>query len=154
MTDLYADEDTNREIVDRLSSEGHNITTAQEAGNEALSDQEQLSYAHENSEPIITHNKIDFIKLHQSGQEHSGIFSVSRNMTNEQAAVRTHDAISKFPDMANTHVRVNKGEMIIDSHGEERETHQYSPEIRKQEYLERMTLEHEIETPKKDIERC
>jgi len=55
MTDLYADEDTTREIVDRLSSEGHNITTAQEAGNEALSDQEQLSYAHENNEPIITH---------------------------------------------------------------------------------------------------
>ena len=153
MTDLYADEDTNRAIVDRLSSEGHNITTAQEAGNEALSDQEQLAYAHENNVPIITHNRIDFIKLHQSGQEHSGIFSLTRNMTNEQAATRTHDAISNIPDMTNTHVRINKGEMIIDSQGEERETRIYSPEIRKQEYLERRTLEREIETPKKDIER-
>ena len=153
MTDLYADEDTIREIVDRLSSEGHHIKTAQEAGNSGLSDQEQLSYAHENNEPIITHNKIDFIKLHQSGQEHSGIFSVSRNMTNEQAAVRTHDAISKSPDMANKLVRVNKGEMIIDRHGEERETQQYSPEIRKQEYLNQAALEQKIETPEKNIER-
>jgi len=44
--------------------------------------------------------------------------------------------------------------MIIDSHGEERETHQYGPEIRKREYLERMALECEVQTPKKDIERC
>ena len=154
LTDLYADEDTIREIVDRLSSEGHNITTAQKAGNAGLSDQEQLSYAHENNEPIITHNKIDFIKLHQSDQEHSGVFSVSRNMTNEQAAMRTHDAISKFPDMANTLVRVNKGEMIIDRHGEERETHQYCPEIRKQEYLDSVNLEQEIDMTHKDIERC
>lgn len=50
LTDLYADEDTIREIVDRLSSEGHHIKTAQEAGNAGLSDQEQLSYAHENRE--------------------------------------------------------------------------------------------------------
>lgn len=49
LTDLYADEDTIREIVDHLSSEGHNIETAQEAGNAGLSDQEQLSYAHENN---------------------------------------------------------------------------------------------------------
>ncbi|MGH1377145.1 MAG: hypothetical protein ACRBCK_12470 [Alphaproteobacteria bacterium] len=46
-------------------------------------------------------------------------------MTNEQAAMRTHDAISKFPDIANTLVRVNKGEMIINRHGEERETRIY-----------------------------
>lgn len=153
LTDLYADEDTIREIVDSLSSEGHNIKTAQEAGNAGLSDQEQLTYAHGNSQPIITHNKIDFIKLHQSKQEHSGIFSVSRNMTNEQAAVRTHDAILNCPDMENTLVRVNKGEMIIDSHGEERETYQYSPEVRKQEYLDQMALKLDIETPQKDIER-
>ena len=43
--------------------------------------------------------------------------------------------------------------MIIDRHGEERETYQYSPEIRKQEYLERTEIEYEIETTKRDIER-
>ena len=67
--------------------------------------------------------------------------------------MRTHDAISKFPDMANTLVRVNKGEMIIDRHGEERETHQYCPEIRKQEYLDSVNLEQEIDMTHKDIER-
>ena len=153
MNDFYADEDVKREIVNLLCSKGHNIATAQQAGNAGISDKEQLEYASHKGIPIITHNKIDFIKLHQSEQEHSGIFSISRNMTNEHAAARTSDAISKCPDMANTLVRVNQGEMIIDRHGEERETYQYSPEIRKQEYLERTEIEYEIETPKRDIER-
>lgn len=151
MTNLYADEDTAREIVDRLSSEGHNIETAQEAGNQGWSDQEQLAYAHENNEPIITHNKIDFLKLHQSGQEHSGIFSVSRNMTNEQAAARTHDAILKSPNVNNTLIRINRGEMLIDRHGETREIHQYSPEIRKQEFLDRMELQRNTPSTKSQI---
>ncbi len=104
--------------------------------------------------PIITNNKIDFLRLHQSEQEHSGIFSVSCNMTNEQAAARANDAISIFPDMSNRLVRVNKGEMILERHRARTETRLYSPEIRKQEYLDRMALEREIETPQKDIERC
>ncbi|MGH1402747.1 MAG: DUF5615 family PIN-like protein [Alphaproteobacteria bacterium] len=67
MSDFYADEDVKKGIVNILCSKGHNITTAQQAENPGLSNQEQLKYASDNGIPIITHNKIDFIKLHQSG---------------------------------------------------------------------------------------
>lgn len=154
MSDFYVDEDVDQPLVDILTSKGHNLETTRDASNTGQIDLEQLNYAHENNMPIITNNKIDFLRLHQSEQEHSGIFSVSCNMTNEQAAARANDAISIFPDMSNRLVRVNKGEMIIERHGAERETRLYSPEIRKQEYLDRMALEREIETPPKDIERC
>lgn len=55
--------------------------------------------------------------------------------------------------MQNTHVRINKEEIMVERSGEERETLQYSPEFRKQEYLDRITSAQEIKTQIKDIER-
>ncbi len=42
---------------------------------------------------------------------------------------------------------------MIERNGKGREEHQYSAEFRKQEYLDRITSEQELETQTKDIER-
>ncbi len=137
-----------------MQAKGLDVETSPEASNNGISDPEQLDYATSQNRIILTDNRRDFIKLHNEGIEHAGIFSYKpQSLSVEQATARTHYISEHFPDMQNAHVRINEGDWMIERHGEGREEHQYSTEFRKQEYLDSMALEQEIEIQTKDIER-
>lgn len=144
MTKLYADENFRQKIVDGLLKKGLDIKTSHEANNHGLSDPDQLEYATEQNRIILTDNRKDFIALHRSKIEHAGIYSYKPDtLSVEEATRRTQYVSSTITDMHNTHVRINKEEIMIERSGEERETLQYSPEFRKQEYLDHAELERE-----------
>jgi len=74
---LYLDEDVPFAFAQALLNRGIDIITTQQVKNDSLSDAEQLNYVVKVQRTIFTHNKKDFILLHneylQNGKEHSGI---------------------------------------------------------------------------------
>jgi hypothetical protein len=74
---LYLDEDVPFAFAQALLNRGVDVITTQEVRNDSLSDAEQLDYAVEKRRTLFTHNKKDFIVLHngylQNQEEHSGI---------------------------------------------------------------------------------
>jgi hypothetical protein len=74
---LYLDEDIPLALALSLSNRGVDVVTTQAAGNIGKSDREQLTFAAGQGRALLTHNKKDFILLHQecvnSGVAHSGI---------------------------------------------------------------------------------
>jgi predicted nuclease of predicted toxin-antitoxin system len=73
----YVDEDVPLSFAEALRNRGVDCITTQEAGNKGLSDREQLAFSAGKNRAIVTHNKKDFILLHneyaRSGTAHSGI---------------------------------------------------------------------------------
>lgn len=75
---LYLDEDAlDRDLVKALRSRSVDVLTAQEAGLQAASDEEHLSYATSVGRTVFTFNRGDFAQLHteylSKGQNHTGI---------------------------------------------------------------------------------
>ncbi len=73
----YIDEDVPLSLAQALCNRGVDCITTQEAGNKGLFDAEQLVFSAGQGRTIVTHNKRDFILLHneyaRSGKIHSGI---------------------------------------------------------------------------------
>ncbi|MCL4536233.1 MAG: DUF5615 family PIN-like protein [Nitrospirae bacterium] len=74
---IYLDEDVPFSFAQALINRGVDVITTQQAGNLTQSDAEQLVYAALQMRAIFTHNKRDFIMLHneyfRNGKEHTGI---------------------------------------------------------------------------------
>ncbi len=74
---LYLDEDVPLSFAQALKNRGVDVTTTQQSRNRRSSDREQLVFATAEKRVIFTHNKRDFILLHndylKSGREHAGI---------------------------------------------------------------------------------
>jgi hypothetical protein len=75
---LYLDEDAlDRDLVKALRARNVDVLTAQEAGLQAASDEEHLSYATSVGRTVFTFNRGDFVQLHtdylSKGQNHAGI---------------------------------------------------------------------------------
>ena len=71
---FYLDESVHVAVADGLQRRGIEATTAKDAGNLSLSDEEQLKYAIENNFVIVTHD-VDFLSLAMKLQ-HKGIVFV------------------------------------------------------------------------------
>jgi predicted nuclease of predicted toxin-antitoxin system len=69
---FHLDENANNAIADGLRRRGIDVTVSVQAKLISASDQEQLAYAHAQSRVIFTQDR-DFLELHYSGVEHSGI---------------------------------------------------------------------------------
>ncbi len=74
---LYLDEDVPLAFAQALLNRGVDVVTTQQTGNDGQSDTKQLVFATTEGKTIFTHNKRDFILLHneylRSGKEHAGI---------------------------------------------------------------------------------
>ena len=72
---LYADENFERPVVEKLREKGYDILTAQEAGNanQGIPDDDVLVFAIGESRAVITLNYNDFKNLHKQGRNHYGI---------------------------------------------------------------------------------
>ncbi|PZV15135.1 MAG: hypothetical protein DCF22_07735 [Leptolyngbya sp.] len=106
MARLYADEQFPRPSVEHLRSLGHNVLTVQESGNASASDPEVLAFAIADNRVVLTQNRRDFVKLHQSQPDHSGIIICSDDQNFVRLAERTHAAISAEESLQGKLIRV------------------------------------------------
>ena len=81
---LYLDEDVSLVVAAMLRARGFSLTTARDAGRLGRSDEEQLRFASEIGSVLLTHNRVDFERLHrdwlESGRPHAGVVVARRRL--------------------------------------------------------------------------
>ena len=74
---IHTDEDVCRLVATLLRARGFDVTTTSEQGILSQFDTKQLAYAASVDRCLLTHNRVDFERLHleymTEGREHSGI---------------------------------------------------------------------------------
>jgi len=74
---LYMDEDMSALVATLLRSRGLDVTTVPEQSTLGKTDSEQLEFAASLGRCLVTHNRVDFERLHlqfiEEGREHCGI---------------------------------------------------------------------------------
>ena len=72
---FYANENLAFELVEILRQQGYDVLTSLEAGNanQRIPDDQVLRTATADNRVVITFNRDDFLRLHRSGVNHSGI---------------------------------------------------------------------------------
>jgi Domain of unknown function (DUF5615) len=110
MARLYADENFDYPIVEELRRLGHDVLTAQEAGQggQKIPDPAVLAYATAAGRAVLTLNHRDFKRLYRQGVPHAGIVSCTRDDDSAALAGRIHAAVSALPVLANQFVRITK----------------------------------------------
>jgi len=86
---LYLDEDVSVLVATLLQVRGLDVTTAREQSMLGESDDTQLTFAASMDRCILTHNRLDFEKLHTeyiaTGKQHAGIIIAARRNPHELA---------------------------------------------------------------------
>ena len=86
---LYSDEDMSALVATLLRSRGLDITTVSEQATLGKTDREQLEFATFVGRCILTHNRVDFERLHlqyiEENKEHFGIIVVPQKNAYEVA---------------------------------------------------------------------
>ena len=110
MARLYADEDFDYPVVELLRSFGHDVLTAQEAGqaNQCLQDTVVLAYAIAEHRAVLTFNRRHFIRLHRHTPQHVGIIVCTRDDNCAALASRIHDLLVTAPDLDQQLFRVKR----------------------------------------------
>ena len=109
MASLYADDDFPLPVVEELRRLGHDVRTVQEANRagQGIDDAELLADATADQRAVITHNHVDFRRLHRQGQPHAGIISCTQDPQDHLGlAQRVHDAICPLDDLTNQFIRI------------------------------------------------
>lgn len=110
---LYADENFDRPVVSQLRGLGHDVLTAQQAGqaNQGIPDPQVLAFAVASGRAVLTFNHRHFVQLHQrtiSVSAHAGIIVCTKDRDVAALAQRIHQAIAALPSLANQLVRIRK----------------------------------------------
>lgn len=108
MSLLYADEDFDYSVVERLRCMSYDVLTVQEAGRRGGSDADVLADATAANRGVLTFNRWDFERLHRQSQAHAGIISCSRDDDVEVLANRIDQAIKQAGNLRGLHIRVNR----------------------------------------------
>ncbi|WP_427158486.1 DUF5615 family PIN-like protein [Aliinostoc sp. HNIBRCY26] len=86
---LYTDEDMSALVATLLKSRGLDVVTVPEQATLGKSDREQLEFATSIDRCILTHNRVDFERLHlqymAEGKQHFGIIIVPQKSAYEVA---------------------------------------------------------------------
>jgi predicted nuclease of predicted toxin-antitoxin system len=86
---LYTDEDMSALVATLLRSRGLDITTVPEQVALGKTDQEQLEFATFLGRCLLTHNRVDFERLHlqymEEGKQHCGIIVIPQKNAYEVA---------------------------------------------------------------------
>ena len=77
---IHTDEDVSRLVATLLRARGFDVTTTSEEGMLSQWDRQQLAYTASVDRCFLTHNRVDFERLHleymREGWEHSGIIVI------------------------------------------------------------------------------
>lgn len=86
---LYTDEDMSALVATLLQSRGLDVTTVPEQSTLGKTDREQLEFATAIGRCLLTHNRVDFERLHiqyiEENRQHSGIIVVPQKNAYEVA---------------------------------------------------------------------
>jgi predicted nuclease of predicted toxin-antitoxin system len=106
MAHLYADENFDRAVVERLRTLGHDVLTVQEAGQQGGADPDVLAYATAHDRAVLTFNRRHFVRLHSRTAAHAGILVCTADDADALAA-RINQAIAAKPLLANQLIRID-----------------------------------------------
>ncbi len=110
MARLYSNENFPLPVVDELRKRGHDVLTIQETGrsNQAMSDEDVLTFANSKNRVLLTLNRRHFIGLHNKRHPHAGILACSFDPDFTALAVRIDKALREEGDFSRKLVRVNR----------------------------------------------
>lgn len=104
---LYADENVPWPVKVELRRYGHDVITAQEAGQSGYADPDILAFATSEGRVLITLNRRHFARLHQEQQgRHSGIVLCSFDPAFESQALRIDVALQEGGDLTGRLLRI------------------------------------------------
>lgn len=108
MARLYCDEQFPREVSELLQAMGHDVLTSQTAGNANLGieDEAVLGFAIADNRAVVTLNRYDFIRLHRSQPNHTGIIVCTNDSDRNRLATRIHQAICTEASLSGKLIRV------------------------------------------------
>jgi predicted nuclease of predicted toxin-antitoxin system len=110
MTKLYADENMPLAVIHALRGLGFDVLTVHEArqANQGIADELVLEFATRQQRAVLTFNRRDFIRLHDSQQSHAGIIVCREDRNYAQLAERIQREIVANAPVANKLIRVNR----------------------------------------------
>jgi predicted nuclease of predicted toxin-antitoxin system len=108
---LYSNENFPLNVVEELRRLGHDMLTTRDAGksNAGIPDDEVLRFATESGRAVITHNRLDFIRLHRQNPVHAGIIVCTDNPDFPALAAKVHAQIDAMESLHGELVRANRG---------------------------------------------
>ncbi len=89
--------------MEALRDFDHDVLTIQEANNagQGISDEEVLAFAIQQNWVVVTINRRDFMQLHKSQPEYTGIIACTQDADTHGQAKRIHQAIMQVEDLHN-----------------------------------------------------
>ncbi|MBI4767288.1 MAG: DUF5615 family PIN-like protein [Deltaproteobacteria bacterium] len=110
MAHFYSNENFPLPVVDELRKQGHSVLTIQETGkaNQAMADEEVLSFAFQHDRVLLTLNRKHFIRLHKKKAKHAGIFACTFDPNFKALAKRIHESVKKESDLTGQLIRINR----------------------------------------------
>ncbi len=108
---LYSNENFPLPVVEALRKKGHDILTTGDAGksNTGIPDDEVLRFAIAERRAVLTHNRLDFIRLHRLHPGHEGIIVCTENADFPALAEKIHAQLRQLESLKGQIVRVNRG---------------------------------------------
>ncbi len=112
---FYSDENFPLRTVAELRNLGHNVLTASddEKANQAIPDEEVLARAVELERCVLTHNRLDFKRLHARLPNHFGIIICTENPDRIELARLINEKAAKYPNLAGELIRVYRPDKIV-----------------------------------------
>ncbi|TAK20103.1 MAG: hypothetical protein EPO26_18560 [Chloroflexota bacterium] len=77
MADLYLDSDVSVRVAPLLRAAGHDAVTAAEQGRRRATDDEQLLAATQQGRTVVSHNRKDFVLLHDAWRRWSSAYGLA-----------------------------------------------------------------------------
>jgi Domain of unknown function (DUF5615) len=110
MAKLYADEDFSYPVVQQLRQLGHDILTAQEAGqsSQSILDAAVVAFATGAGRAVLTFNRRHFIRLHSEVPLHAGIIVCTRDDDVTALADRINQRLQTVRPLQNQLLRINR----------------------------------------------
>jgi predicted nuclease of predicted toxin-antitoxin system len=110
---FYTNENIAVQVVVQLRELGHDVLTSLEAGNanRAVPDAEVLAFAAADRGVLVSHNRRDFVRLHQHRtQPHAGMVLCTFDADFRALARRIDQAVAATSDVADQVIRINRSE--------------------------------------------
>jgi len=107
---FYADENFALDMVKILRRLGHTVVTSYDSGqaNRSISDNKVLDYATRNNLAVITFNRDDFVELHNTGIQHSGIIICKTDRDYQGQISFLSEYLQSQTSLANRLIRIKK----------------------------------------------
>lgn len=110
MANLYANENYPLPVVRELRRLGHDVVTTQDVGVAGLGipDDQVLQTAINLGRAVVTHNRVDFIRLHRLRKDHLGIVVCTSDDNFVALASRIHDKLTETGAIDGQLIRINR----------------------------------------------